>query len=269
MIMKYTKRISALFCAVMLTLCSGIYAFAASYTLIDDAMLFDSEQTEILMQEMERIGEKTGWEIVVYTNTNYVDSDDMEYYYNQFYDDNGFSKDGVIFVIDRGYDNRVINTKGDAMYYFSDERMTGIKSELKPYLVDEDWYGATMKFLEVTESYYDDGKPEGEEFTNVKLAEKEANPLIYALKHYGIIAGVIGLAAATITVIIIGHRYKNNGKEGTYDLHANSKTNLTDKQDIFLRKSVTVVNESSSSSSDGSSHSSSGGGSSHGSSGSF
>ena len=57
---------------------------------------------------------------------------------------------------------------------------------------------------------------------------------------------------------------KNSGKEGTYDLRSNSVTNLTERQDIFLTKHVTVTTESSSSSGGSSGGSSSGGGGSSG-----
>ena len=84
------------------------------------------------------------------------------------------------------------------------------------------------------------------------------------LKHYGIIFGIVALVIATIVVLIVAHKYKNSGKEGTYDLRSNSVTNLTERQDIFLTKHVTVTTESSSSSDGSSGGSSSGGGGSSG-----
>lgn len=265
MMMKYTKRISALVCAVILTFCTSVAVFAqGNYDLIDDAHLFTYEETSEIEQELSDLSAETGWHIVVYTNYNSVESDDMDYEYNNYYDEQGFGEDGVLFVIDRGYDNRIIITKGDAMYYFSDERMTDIKSELKPYLVDEDWYGATLKFIECAEDYYTNGVPEGEGTTNIY---NEENIFIYTLKNYGIIIGIVSVAIAALCVVFVILLYKNNGKQKTYDLKANSNVHLTDKQDIFLNKTVTVHTESSSSSGGGRS----GGGrsSSHGSSGSF
>ena len=86
-----------------------------------------------------------------------------------------------------------------------------------------------------------------------------------------IIFGIVALVIATIVVLIVAHKYKNSGKEGTYDLRSNSVTNLTERQDIFLTKHVSVTTESSSSSDSGSSggSSSGGGGSSGGGSRSF
>ena len=265
--MKLAKRVSTLVCVVLLTFCTSVAVFAqGNYDLIDDAYLFTYEETSEIEQELSDLSAETGWHIVVYTNYNSVESDDMDYEYNNYYDEQGFGEDGVLFVIDRGYDNRIIITKGDAMYYFSDERMTDIKSQLKPYLVDEDWYGATLKFIECTEDYYTRGVPEGEGTTNIYIEE---NLFIYTLKNYGIIIGIVAIAIAALSVVFVHLRYKNHGKQGTYDLKSNSNVNLTDRQDIFLHKTVTVHTESSSSSGGGRSGGGGGRSSSHGSSGSF
>lgn len=257
--MKLTKRISSLVCAVVLTLCTSVAVLAqGSYNLIDDANLFSSEQTSEIQQKLYDLSEKTDWNIVVYTNNNYVESYDMDYEYNDYYDSQNFGENGVLFVIDRGYDNRIIITKGEAMYYFSDERMDAVKSEMKPYLIAEDWYGATLKFIECTDDYF----TSGEGTSNIHIEE---NIVIYVIKNYGIVIGLVSLGVAALSVVFVFLRYKNNGKKGTYDLKSNSNVNLTDRQDIFLHKTVTVHTDADHDSHGGGSS----GGSSHGSSGSF
>lgn len=269
MIIKYTKRISALFFAVVLTLCSGICAFAESdRNLIDDGYLFSTDEASQIETELNRVSRETGWDVVVLTNRLAVEKEDMEDYCNRYYDSHNFGKgsekSGVFLTVDMGSREMYIITKGDAMYYFSDERVDDIVSDVAGELSQDNFFEAAYEFSENVEYYYDEGKPEYGDFSNVELAEKESNPLLYVLKHYGIIAGVIGIAAAAVTVIIVAYRYKNNGKEGIYDLNSNSTTNLTQKDDVFLRKSVSVVNVSNSNSSGGGSSSRSGGRSSHG-----
>lgn len=267
---KFIEKVSAVLCAAVLALGTVTSAFAyGSYTLCDDAMLFDDSQTQKLENMMHDLGEKTGWEVVVYTNTNYVDADDMEYYYNDYYDRKSFSDDCVMLVFDTGYDSRIINTYGDAMYYFSDERMDEIKSDMKPYLDSRDWYSATVQFLETTQDYFEQGKPEDGSFSNIEInanERKSENPLLYVLSEYWVIFIVISLIAGISSVVFVYLRYKNQGRQGTYDLRANSITNLNEKDDVFLYKNVTVVNESTRS---GGSSGGSNRGSSHGSSGSF
>ena len=266
MIMKYTKRISALFCAVMLMLCTSVCVFAqASGVITDDAELFtDSEKAE-LQTQLDALSEKTGWMAVIYTNHEGYDADNIKPYTNRYYADNyGKTTAGVMLTIDmegRAVDFR---TKGDAMYYFSDNRVDTLLDDVQSCLKEGLYYDAALSFISYSSEYYDYGIPEGESNENIDIQEKEDNALLYVLKHYGIIFGIVALVIATIVVLIVAHKYKNSGKEGTYDLHANSVTNLTERQDIFLTKHVTVTTESSSSSDGSSGGSSSGGGGSSG-----
>lgn len=266
MIMKYTKRISALFCAVMLMLCTSVCVFAqASGVITDDAELFtDSEKAE-LQTQLDALSEKTGWMAVIYTNYEGYDADKIKPYANRYYADNyGKTTAGVMLTIDmqgRAVDFR---TKGDAMYYFSDNRVDTLLDDVQSALKNGLYYDAATLFISYSSHYYDHGIPEGESNENIDIQEKEDNALLYVLKHYGIIFGIVALVIATIVVLIVAHKYKNSGKEGTYDLHANSVTNLTERQDIFLTKHVTVTTESSSSSGGSSGGSSSGGGGSSG-----
>ena len=114
--MKYTKRISALFCAVMLILCTSVCVFAqASGVITDNATLFsDSEKAE-LQSQLDALSEKTGWMAVIYTNYDGYDADNIKPHTNRYYADNyGKTTAGVMLTIDmegRAVDFR---TKGDA-----------------------------------------------------------------------------------------------------------------------------------------------------------
>ncbi len=253
--MKTTKRISALLFAVVLMLCTSISVFAVNeYTLIDDANLFTYDETVQIEEAMSELSEKTGWEIVVYTNENYVNADDMTAYYNDFYDSNDFKDDGIIFVIDMGYGNRVINTEGEAEKYFPVAEMDELKYSLLPYLNDNDFYSATMEFIKVTGEIYDRGVPIDGDYSNIYEPatndyayyddyeyEKEPFTNIIAACGWGIL--LIALVVATACLLIVVVRYKNHGKYGTYDLNANSNVRLKHKEDIFLYKTVTVTEE--------------------------
>lgn len=266
MIMKYTKRISALFCAVMLMLCTSVCVFAqASGVITDDANLFTESEKAELQSQLNALSEKTGWMAVIYTNYNGYSSDEIKPHSNRYYADNyGKTTAGVMLTIDmegRAVDFR---TKGDAMYYFSDNRVDTILDDVQGCLKEGLYYDAALYFISYSSQYYDAGIPEGESNENIDIQEKEDNALLYVLRHYGIIFGVVALVTATIVVFVVAHKYKNSGKEGTYDLRSNSVTNLTERQDIFLTKHVTVTTESSSSSGGSSGGSSSGGGGSSG-----
>lgn len=268
MIMKYTKRISALFCAVMLALCTSICVFAqASGVITDNAELFTNSEKAELQSQLDALSEKTGWMAVIYTNYDGYNSDEIKPHTNRYYADNyGKTTSGVMLTIDMSGRAVDFRTKGGAMQYFSDNRVDEILDYVQGCLAEELYYEAAVNFISYSSQYYDEGIPEGESNTNIDIQEKEDNALLYVLKHYGIIFGIVALVTAAVVVIIISYKYKNSGKEGIYDLHSNSVTNLTEKQDVFLTKRVTVTTASSSSSGGGSSHggSSSGGGGSSG-----
>ena len=265
-----TKRLTSVFCAIILTAFSCATFFAESeQKLIDDAsLLLETEQTEITLM-LEDASVQTGWDVVIYTNYNGIDEYDIEDYTNEYYDDHGFgigdSKSGIILNVDMSSRQMYIITKGDVMYYVSDERNDNMLDAVQAELADGNYYEACDTFVQYTVDYYEKGKPTSGTFTNVKINEKMDHPVSYSLIHYGIPSFIFGALIALLTVLIIKYKYKNNGKENIYDLASNSKTTLTNKEDIFLTKSVSVTTiESSSGGSGGSSGGHSGGGSSHG-----
>lgn len=238
--MRCIKRFSAILCVIVMLACS-IAVSAAQPVLVDLASIFDESQSEAITDKLEALSSKTGWSIVVYTSLNGVDADDMDYYYNELYDSQNYGEDGVMFVIDKESNNRIIITKGEAMYYFSDERMDEIKSELRPYLVDDDYFGAVNTFIDVTEQYYDSGKPSGDDFSNIYYSQGKDKSFLGYVKTYLWAFIAVPLVSGAIAVIIVVFRYKNNGKSNTYDLHQNSTLSLTEKQDVFLTKHISVT----------------------------
>lgn len=267
--MKFNKKITSVLCAVILAVFGCVSVFAESQQkLIDDAGLLTSSEQADITQKLEEASEKTGWDMVIYTNYNGVDKYDMEKYTNEYYDNHGFGigdkKSGIILNVDMSSREMYVITKGDVMYYVSDERNDRMLDAIQAELAGGDYYEAAETFVQYTVDYFERGKPEGGTFTNVKINEKKEHPVTYSLIHYGIPSLIAGAIIALITVLIIHHKYKNNGKENIYNLNENSKTTLTRKEDVFLTKSVSVTTIQSSSSSGGSSSSRGGGGSSHG-----
>lgn len=266
---RYSKRLTAILFTLMLTLCASFGVSAeSSQKLYDDAGLFTSEEAQYISSQLEELTDTTGWDAVIYTNYNGVESDEMEDYCNNYYDEQGYGcgedNRGIFLTIDMSSREMYMITKGDTMYYISDERNDAILDEVQYNLIDGNYYGAAQAFITYAGNYYAEGKPESGTFSNVELNLKTDNPFLYIVTRYGIIILLVGIAVAAITAVSVKLKYKNYGKAGTYDLKENSHVNLTESEDIFLNKSVSVTNISSSSGSGGSGGGSSGGGSSHG-----
>lgn len=265
---RYTKKLAAILFALALTLCTVCSVSAESaQKLYDDAELFTAEEAEYITAQLEELTETTGWDAIIYTNYNGVDSYDMEDYCNDYYDEHGYGCNqdnrGIFLTIDMSSREMYMITKGDTMYYINDERNDAILDEIQYNLIDGNYYGAAQAFITYAGNYYAEGKPESGSFSNIELNEKKENPFLYVLLHYGIIILLVGMGVAAIVTVSVKLKYKNQGKAGTYDLKENSHVNLTESQDIFLNKSVSVTNVSSSSGGH-SGGGSSGGGSSHG-----
>lgn len=263
--MNVTKRLSAMFAAMIMVFCTPLFVFAAGQTeLRDDAELFTSEEETQLQAELDAFAQKTGWVAVIYTNNEGKTEDNIKPFANRYYADKyGKTTAGVMLTVDmkgRGY---YFLTKGDAMQYFSDNRVDEIRDEVKYNLRNSNYYDAAKSFISYVNQDYDLGIPEGESNKNIDIQEKEDNKFLYVVKHYGIVIAAGSIIVAVIVVIVVKNRYKHNGKAGTYDLKKNSKTMLTDKKDIFLTKHVSVTrirSDSDSSGGSSSSSSSSGGG---------
>lgn len=264
-----SKRISILFCAVIMLVCSTSVAFAEStQKLIDDAGLLTSSEQADIVQKMTGQSKETGWDFVVYTNYNGVSKEKMERYTNEYYDKHNFGigdkKSGVLLNIDMGSRELYMITKGDAMYYFSDSRNDEILDDIQACMKSKNYNKAVNDFVDLSYKYYCQGILKGDSNNNVKINQKYDNPVVYSLLHYGIVAIIVGAVVGFVIALIINRKYKHNGKEGTYDLHQNSVTNLNVSNDTFITKSVSVRTIETSSSSSSSSGGGGGGGSSHG-----
>lgn len=277
-----SRASAAVLAALMILSCTfGAFAvgldYSSSHLLSDEADLFTQSEFTELSGVLKKEGAKTGWQLAVVTTTDGVSSSRMDSYYNNYYDNNRlyFQTDCVMFVIDNGSGNRIILTHGAAEAYFDDDRMSALKSALKPALSSGDMVLAVTTFATTSSSYYEQGIDEDASHDNhVEGTETEAekqkreNKFLYVLTHFGWIIGLVSLAGGGIFAGVNVGRYKFNGKSGTYDLNKNSNLQLLDSQDVFVNKTTTYTTIQSSSSSSGGS-SGGGGSSSHGSSGSF
>ena len=264
MMKKVTTRVSALALAALIALGSLMMVFAASPASVDDsAKLFSADQKSEIVSRFDRTGDKTGWQLILYTSTQGVSSGLSDYYNQNYVDRISHDSDAVVLVFDTGSNKGAVISHGSAESYISDERLSEMGSMLRGYLDSKDYYGGALAFADKLDRFYADGVPKGDSYSNVKTNEKADNKLLDVLKRFGWIFGIVAVAAGVIFFAVNTHRYKNLGKSGTYDLHANSKVDLDEVQDDFITQHTTVRVIRSESSGGGSS-SGGGGGSSHG-----
>lgn len=227
MIKKISVRLTAFSAAMLLMLASALIAFAASSVIDDSAAVFSPEQQAELTSMMNSACDKTGWQFIIHTSNDAVSSDDMVSHYDSYYSSRGYEDNAIMLVIDMGTNNRQILSYGEVKDYFKSDssRYDDIKAEMKPYLNNGDMFGASKVFIQKAQEVYDMGK---------------VNKLSVVFKKYGIIIGLVSIAAGVIMYFVVKSKYKNMGKSGTYDLAANSSVDLNEAQDDYVTQHTTV-----------------------------
>lgn len=254
--MKNIKRLAAALFAMSIVACSAFTASAeATDKLIDDADLYSESEEAVIEANLEEASKRTGWDFIIYTNYNNVESYDMQDYCDEYYINHGYGKNtddrGIFLVIDMSSCEMYVTTKGDTMYYFSDSRVDNILDDVQFALMDAEYMEAAEYFVEDAVGYYNQGKPSSGSFSNEEYVEKNENPLWYVIRSYGIVILLVSMGIAALSAIGVKKKYQNNGRENTYDLASNSKVRLVAKEDTFLTRNVSVTTVSSSSSSSG------------------
>ena len=241
MIKKASVRVCAALLALMLIAASLMTAFADIQSHMDDtaAVFTNPEQYSSIESKLEQSSEKTGWNILFHSVSKGYKGDSLKNYADNYLNQNGLSGNALLYVYDSVSKKSKILTAGEVDKYFDHtDRLDDMVDKLEPYTQKGDIAGAVMKFGDEAVAVYNMGKP-------VLFVE--------SLKHFGVIAGLIGVAAGVIFFFVTKSRYKNMGKSGTYDLAANSSANLEDVEDTFVTQHTTVRTIQKSSSSGGSS----------------
>jgi uncharacterized membrane protein YgcG len=265
MIKRISAGLSALMLALLLTFGSVSVCFAEvtdKYAIEDDAKVFTESELPSLREKLTEGSDKTGWQFILHTDTIGVTSGLYDYYNLHYYDQKSFKSDAILLVFDVASNKGAVITHGDAMKYITDDRMSSLGSMLRGYMDSKDYSGAVSAFTDRIEKYYDEGVPEGGDYSNIHEAQ-DTNLFTRSLKRFGIFAGIGAVAAGLIFFFVNRSRYKHMGTKNTYDLTANSKVNLSDSEDVFVNQ-YTTVRRIQRDSDSGSSGGGGGGGSTHG-----
>ena len=228
MIKKASVCVCAALLALMLIAASLMTAFADIQSHMDDtaAVFTNPEQYSSIESKLEQSSEKTGWNILVYTINKGVSGDELTRCATDYVKSNGLTDNALLLIIDKKSNKMRALTQGKVDAYFDKtDRLDDMMDNIKPYKDSGDYSGAAKKFADEAVAVYEMGKP-------ILILE--------SLKHFGVIAGLIGVAAGVAFFFFTKSRYKNMGKSGTYDLAANSSANLDDVEDTFVTQHTTV-----------------------------
>lgn len=269
-----------LFAFLLILLCIPVLLIPTQASLlgaqiIDSADLLSDQEMIELESRADSLMDKYGMDVVILT-VDSLNGQSPQNKADNFYDENGYGDNGVLFLLAMDEREWYISTCGDGIYALTDYGIQQVGNAMLPCLSDGDYYGAFEVFLEELPLYFDalakgdpiDGHADyngdyyhGDQEEIVYYEDVDSGPSVF-------LSLIVGLAVGGITVLIMRssmntRRLQRSAgdylKQGTYKLNKHT--------DLFLYSRVSKVRKQQNTSSGGGGGSSvhrSSGGRSHG-----
>jgi len=217
---------------------------------IDEVGVLSSAQAANLTAKLDEISEYHRFDTVVAV-VEYIDLRSPRVYAADFYEERGFSADGIILLIATERRDFAFVTTGFGLYAFTDAGQEYLEKLFLPHLQRDDYYEAFMTFADSVDDFMtraDDGRPYDR--GNIPLTSSEKTR--YRLYTIG-----GSLVLALIVAFLVTGTWKYQLKSVRPQNLASAYIRegsmvLTGKSDIFLYRNVTRVARASESSSSGS-----------------
>ena len=182
----------------------------------DQAGLLSQSEIEEIESQIEKMEEKTGWDVMAVT-TDDAEGMDATYYAEKWFDDYTTCDDGIIFFIDMDNRELIMRTFGEAIDCINDAKRDNILDAGYEKVSDEEYGKAFEAMLKKTAKY----------------AYRQITPVEAG------IAFIIAIAAGGLTIgcIIGSYRLKFGGYK--YSIEKNGSVKLRKKEDAFVNQFVT------------------------------
>ena len=241
------KRIASLLTVLALLMCLTLSVCADAVTCItDNAGLLTSEEIAALEEKAAQLTETYGIHAVVLTVAS-LDGARAQDYADDFYDHNGYSEDGVLFLLVMAEREWYISTCGNVIYALTDYGIQQLGDEVVPYLSNALWYEGFDAFLDSLPAYLDareNGAPvdgfadySGDYYhgdrEEVVYYEEDTSPSLLL----SLLAGVV--VAAVVVAGMRGSMNTKRSQRSAGDYMTKGSWNLTQHSDIFLYSNVT------------------------------
>jgi len=239
------KKLALLLCIFVLCLVAVIPAWAAGELVVDSADILTAEQESQLLEKLEGLKSKYDMDFVVVT-TDSIGFKTMTEYADDYYDQNGYSQDGILMLVNMDPDNRgyIYSTAGKGITYFTDYGLYELEDNVYPYMVSGDYAGAFNRFADDADRMASEGAA-GKPYDNYEPEQPDYTPGNNArqFKPMSIVIALIG--GAIIALIIVsamksGHRSVAARTEAA-DYVVPGSLNITGSRDTFLYHNVVAA----------------------------
>lgn len=228
------KRIFALIIVLCICVLVAMPVFAVSSSapaVTDDADLFSEADEKKLEEDILYIKNEYDCDVGIYTcrfDSNFVSDYEARVHCENFYNQNGFSDDGILLMIFFEADDdggTHMATTGKCMDVFDEDVLYEIEDNFYNYLV----YRTPDGYMNAAESFVSDCTAEFYDYTHFDL--------IWFLLGPG-----IGAVIAFISVGMMKSTLKSvRSKPNASDYKKSGSMKLTASSDVFLYKNITRV----------------------------
>lgn len=230
--------VSLFFCLILIS--ALVLPAAAANVLVNDfAALMTSTDAASLTAQSQTLKEEYGLDVVILTVPSLMGKT-VQDFADDFYDNNRYGDNGVLFLLDMGSRQWHISTAGAAIEWLSDSDLMKIEDSVIPYFSDGQYYGGFSRFLEMLPRL----------LTNDQQ-EKGVNFFLSLLVGAGIACIALLVMRSTMNTKRLQRSADNYQNDGSYHLRTH--------QDLFLYSNVTKRPRPKNNSSGSSTHRSSSG----------
>lgn len=221
--------------------------------VVDGAdILSDSEESK-LTNLLDEISDRYDLDVVILTADG-CGRYTSEEFAEDFYDYNGYKRDGIILFLDMEKRNLTMSGCGYGIHAFTDAGRDYILDQIADDLHDNNFYSAFKKYADLCDDFIKQAK-DGEPY-DVKNLPKGSFPIV----KYILISLGIGFLISVIINLVLRSQLKSvrpNNKAVDYVVQGSM--NVTNSYDIFLYRKVSSVRKSQSSGGGSTTHRSSSG----------
>lgn len=233
------KIILILFCLLILG-AMILPVSAASALVMDYAALMTNLETAALTEQAQSLQEEYALDVVILTIPNLMGKT-AEAFAEDFYDNNRYSENGVLFLLDMSSRQWHISTAGSAIEDLSDRDLIKIEDSVIPYFSDGRYYEGFGRFLDMLPRLLENDKENG----------SGINLFLSLLVGAGIAGIVLLIMRSSMNTKKAQRCAASYETEGSYHLRAH--------QDLFLYSNISKRPRPQNNSSGSSTHRSSSG----------
>ena len=238
---------------ILSTLLSSHAAENGTKHLYDNANLLAFTEKLEIESLLYNLSEKHDLDIVIVT-TDSCENKSPRAYADDFYDENGFSDDGVLLLISMYDSDWYISTAGYGITAFTDAGIDYLADRFVPFLSNELYFDAFSVFIQDCDNFIYQANM-GEPYdigTLPKAPFDAATSLLISLVIGFIIAFIItGVMKSSLTPVKLSPHASSYIKDGSLE--------ITNSRDFFLYRNITRTPKASSSGGGSKTHRSSSG----------